>query len=98
MPGTGVDKHGRLRALAGGRVQGVSYRYFVWTHAQRLGVVGWVRNLPDGMTVEVVTEGPRAALEALLVSLRQGPPGAHVEQVEVRWEGAIGEFGSFEAR
>jgi acylphosphatase len=70
-----------------GRVQGVGFRYFTAGQARRLGVRGSVRNLPDGR-VEVVAEGDRAAIEALLAAVRQGPPGAHVRDVRVDWTSA----------
>ena len=88
----------QIRALVHGRVQGVYFRDFARTHAQRLGVVGWVRNLSDGGTVEVLAEGPRPALEQLLTHLRQGPPGAYVAQIDVEWGSPTGEFGSFQVR
>ena len=88
----------RLRALVTGRVQGVYFRDFTWNHARRLGLVGWVRNLPGGETVEVLAEGPLPALEQLLAHLRQGPPGAYVAQVHAEWEAPTREFGSFQVR
>ena len=85
----------RLRVLVGGRVQGVLFRDFVLTPAQRLGVVGTVCNLPDGRAVEVVAEGSRPALEGLLTLLRDGPPHANVQGVDLDWSKARGEFSSF---
>ena len=41
--------------------------------------------MPDGGSVEVVAEGPRASLEALLAQLRRGPPGSRVDAVEDSW-------------
>ena len=46
----------RLHAVVHGRVQGVSFRYFVMECARRLDLFGWVRNRYDG-TVEVMVEG-----------------------------------------
>ena len=89
------DGNTRLRALVGGRVQGVFFRDFVLSHAQRLGVVGTVQNLPDGGAVEVVAEGSRSALEELLTLLHDGPPHSHVRSVESKWSRAQGEFSSF---
>ena len=88
----------RLRALIRGRVQGVFFRHFTRSQAQRLGLVGTVRNLPGGTTVEVLAEGPRPALEQLLSYLREGPPGASVAQVVVEWGVPRGGFGSFMVR
>lgn len=70
-----------VRWLISGRVQGVGYRWFTLRQAQTLGVRGWVSNLPDGR-VEVVAEGPSAALESLDAALRMGPRMARVDGVE----------------
>jgi acylphosphatase len=69
--------------LVRGRVQGVGFRWFVWREAQRLGLRGIVRNLPDG-SVEVMAEGLEKALEELELALSQGPTAARVEHVEKR--------------
>ncbi|NJL92227.1 MAG: acylphosphatase [Anaerolineae bacterium] len=61
----------RLHALVHGRVQGVSFRATTQQTAQQLNLTGWVRNRPDG-TVEVLAEGPRAALERLLTFAGRG--------------------------
>lgn len=68
------------RFVVTGRVQGVGYRYFVLQEAQRLGLAGFTRNLPDG-SVEVVAEGDDAALAALAGRLGEGPSFARVENV-----------------
>jgi acylphosphatase len=54
---------------------------FVRRHANRLGLVGFARNLPDGR-VEVVAEGQREAHRALEEALREGPIAAKVISVE----------------
>ena len=84
-----------LLAVARGRVQGVSFRYFVFDIALSLGLKGYVRNLPQGHSVEVVAEGDRAGLEALLGHLDQGPPGADVQEVDVRWTESSGRYEDF---
>ena len=68
------------RLLVEGRVQGVGFRWFVMTRAQRLGLGGWVRNLPDGR-VEVVAFGSSEAMAALEAEVREGPAGAHVTRI-----------------
>jgi acylphosphatase len=70
------------RYVIGGRVQGVGFRYFTEAAAAREGILGWVRNTPDGR-VEVSAEGDAEALERFERSLRHGPPHARVESVEV---------------
>ena len=46
-----------------GDVQGVGFRWAAQGEAERLGVVGRVRNRTDG-AVEVVAQGDRSALDA----------------------------------
>lgn len=70
----------RVHGVVSGRVQGVSYRYSMEREANRLGVGGWVRNLPDGR-VEFEAEGDRAAVDALVEWARSGPAYAHVDRV-----------------
>lgn len=72
-----------LHILVSGLVQGVSYRINATDKATQLGLVGWVRNLPDGR-VEMLAQGEEEALQALLLWAHQGPPSARVESVEVR--------------
>ena len=87
----------RMTVLVRGRVQMVGYRVFAELAADRIGEVsGTVRNLPDGSSVEVVAEGRRASLEALLEELRIGPAQALVRSVDVEWGVASGEFDGFE--
>jgi acylphosphatase len=85
----------RMQAQVHGRVQGVYFRDFTVRQARRLGLVGTVRNLPDGRTVAVEAEGDRATVERLLEALREGPPFALVERVEARWLPPIGGEGGF---
>jgi len=87
----------RVHAVVFGRVQGVGFRYTTVDEARRLQVRGWVRNRADG-SVEVEAEGERAAVEALVGFLHQGPRGAWVDRVAVTWEAHRGELGSFHAR
>lgn len=80
-----------------GRVQGVFYRQSTQQAAIRMGLTGWVRNLPDG-SVEAVVEGPADAVRELLEWCRQGPPAAEVTAVDADWTDATGEFLRFEVR
>ena len=69
------------RYLVTGRVQGVGYRYFVLREAERLGLAGFARNLPDGR-VEVVAEGTDEVLGQFEGRLRDGPSFASVTAVD----------------
>ena len=65
-----------------GRVQGVAYRASTRHEASRLGLVGWVRNMPDG-SVELEAQGPADVVEALIAWCRRGPSLAQVTSVDV---------------
>lgn len=73
-----------LRATVHGRVQGVGFRYYVVERAAALGLRGYARNQRNG-DVEVLAQGPHPALERLLTLLRQGPPAASVQDVQITW-------------
>jgi len=66
--------------LVRGRVQGVGFRWFVQRAAERLGIVGDVRNLPSG-EVEVRAQADESILELFKRELRNGPPSAQVGEV-----------------
>ncbi len=70
------------RYLVSGRVQGVGFRYFTGVEARREGIAGTVRNLDDGR-VEIVCEGDAESVERFEHAVRQGPPGARVDHVQV---------------
>lgn len=87
----------RLEATVRGHVQGVGFRYFVVRRANELGLSGWTANERDG-TVRVVAEGNPQALDELTRHLHAGPPGAHVERVEVRRLRSVGDLRGFSVR
>jgi acylphosphatase len=70
------------RYVVRGRVQGVGFRWFVESEAQKLQLAGWVRNNYDG-SVEVLASGTREQLANLHKSLLRGPRAARVDHVEV---------------
>ena len=79
--------------LVSGRVQGVYFRAHTARHATDLGLVGYARNLDDGR-VEVLAAGAPAAIDALLVIVRRGPPLAEVADVLVS-EAALADVAGF---
>ena len=78
-----------------GRVQGVGFRWHTVGRARGLGVVGWVRNEPDG-SVATHVEGSDEAVSAMIDWLRVGPSAGRVDEVEVE-EGPIEGFEGFVA-
>lgn len=91
-----MDKAG-FQAVITGRVQGVGFRYSAVRAARSLRIRGEVFNRWDG-SVEVTAEGERESLERFCEWLRTGPPGAHIENVQITWTLFRGSFDSFEVR
>ena len=71
------------RYFVSGRVQGVWYRAHCRDAAEKLGITGYAKNLPDGR-VEVLACGPRQVHEDFLTALRRGPPAAHVSDLQTQ--------------
>jgi acylphosphatase len=65
--------------------------------AQRLGVRGWVRNLPEG-NVEAMAEAEPEVLEGFLAWCRKGPRSAKVRAVDVTEAPIDVPFTHFEVR
>jgi acylphosphatase len=84
----------RARITVSGRVQGVFFRDHTRRWASSLGLTGWVKNLRDGR-VEALAEGERENILDLISRLREGPPLAQVQDVEVAWEECRDEFKDF---
>ena len=82
----------RRRVCVSGRVQGVWFRESCRDQALAAGVAGSVCNLADGR-VEVVLEGPPAAVDEVVAWCRRGPRRARVDGIEVVDEAAVGEQG-----
>jgi acylphosphatase len=82
----------RAHVFITGRVQGVGYRYSTMDEATRLGVKGWVRNVPNGC-VEAVFEGTRNTVESMIHWCHSGPTAARVQDVAVEYEEPEGLLG-----
>jgi len=87
----------RAQVIIHGIVHGVFFRASTRDEAMRLGVGGWVRNLPDG-TVEALFEGEKKKVEAIIGWCHKGPPGARVSKVDIFWEPYNGEYKQFDIR
>ena len=85
----------RAHVIVEGRVQGDFFRAYTSENAKRLGLVGWVRNRPEG-TVEAIVEGDAGSVDIMLRWFYQGSPGSKVTKVKVQEENPIGDMNSFE--
>ncbi len=85
----------RVHVFVSGIVQGVFFRQKTKQQAESLGVIGWIRNLPDGR-VEAVFEGEEDVVNTLVKFCRKGPKGASVTGLIVNRDTFRDEFESFE--
>jgi len=86
-----------IHAIVAGRVQGVYYRASLQHEAVRLGLTGFVRNLPDGR-VEFYAKGTARSVDALVKWSKQGPILSHVTGLEVLESEIDESFNDFEIR
>jgi acylphosphatase len=84
-----------VKATVHGKVQGVYFRASTRKRAVELNLTGYIRNLSDGMSVEVQVEGKKAQIDKLLEYLKQGPPGAKVDKVDIEWMEYTGSYKEF---
>jgi acylphosphatase len=84
----------RARVTIEGRVQGVFFRASTREEARKLGVNGWVRNLPNG-DVAALFEGDKDVVTQMLAWCYKGPPYAVVHKVNVSYEPFLGDQDGF---
>ena len=72
------------KIIVEGIVQGVNFRYYVKNCAQKLKLVGTVRNKSDG-TVEVITEGEENKMFELIKLIKIGSPSSKVYSTDIEW-------------
>ncbi len=87
----------RVRVVVYGHVQGVFFRETTRRKAAAFGVVGWVRNRPEG-SVEAVFEGEPRLVDEMVAWCRRGPIGAEVDDVDAVEEPPQSELSRFEVR
>lgn len=76
-----------------GQVQGVGFRYTACEVARSFGVVGFVKNLPDGR-VEMVAEGEQSEVFRFQEAVADAM-GGRISDVSGQDSPATGEFTSF---
>ena len=92
-----VNRKMQLFVIITGKVQGVGFRNFTQLNARQLGINGYAKNLPNG-TVEVVAEGDKAQLDALVALIKKGPRYARVDSLDIDERPFTGEYESFGIR
>jgi acylphosphatase len=80
-----------------GRVQGVGFRMFVFVEAKKLGLLGWVKNCPDG-SVETLYQGPKDLVDQMIEKTKRGPSLAQVQSIEISQDPDSSRFPDFSIR
>lgn len=83
-----------MYAVVTGKVQGVMYRTYVQEAATTLGLVGYIRNAPDG-TVLVLAQGLPDILKEFVEYLHEGSLLSKVESVAIDWRSARATYSEF---
>lgn len=83
-----------LHAIFHGRVQGVGFRYTAEYYAAKLGLLGEVRNLPDG-SVELLVQGSRSQVDQLVNMLTGNSGPGLVSAVDKNYRSPSQVFSSF---
>ncbi len=81
--------------LIEGLVQGVGFRYFVKTNAERYNIKGFVKNMNSG-DVYIEAEGTEQTMQEFLQQVKRGPRVAHVRKMTVEKMEVLKNFKKFE--
>ena len=87
----------RAHIIVKGLVQGVGFRYFVYSRAKAAKTTGFVRNLASG-DVEIEVQGERAGVEVLIGEVKAGPRSARVTDMRIEWKPPLQDSTAFEIR
>lgn len=89
-----LQKITRIEATITGDVQRTGFRYVVQDIARRLGVTGYVQNMPDG-SAKIVAEAADEPIQKFVESIKIIDPPILVEDVKVSRLKPTGEFQFF---
>jgi len=74
-----------VRLYISGTVQGIFFRAFIKTNAEKLNVKGFTRNLEDSR-IEVFLEGDSDPVNKMIELCKQGPKHSQIKKVEIKQE------------
>lgn len=84
----------QAKFIAKGVVQGVGFRYFVYSRASELNLAGYAKNLYDG-SVEIIAEGEKDKVELLREHILRGPSRSRVDSCDAEYSEYKGEYDRF---
>ena len=74
-----------VRLYIKGLIQGIFFRSFIKTNAEKYNVKGFTRNLEDGR-VEVFLEGNSPDVNKMIELCNQGPKHSQIKDVQIKQE------------
>lgn len=86
-----------IQILISGRVQGVGFRYFTESLADKYPVNGYVKNTLDNR-VEVVCQGETEDIDQFINELRKGPAFSVITDVNIEELKTDRDYNSFEIK
>ena len=78
-----TDKVKTFKIILSGRVQGVGFRYFAESRAEKYNIAGYVRNTFNNK-VEIVCQGEEENLELFIREVKRGPAFSAVTDVDIK--------------
>jgi acylphosphatase len=75
----------RVRLVLKGKVQAVGFRQFARMEADKLGITGYIRKMPDSSVV-IVGEGEDYKLKKFIDSCKRGPLLAFVQSTDIQFK------------
>lgn len=84
-----------MKARVKGNVQGIGFRAETKFLALRLSLKGSVSNCPDG-SVEILAQGPKKDLEALIAGLKSTFKNRHIDEITVEFYPPKHQFEGFQ--
>ena len=72
-----------FKIILSGRVQGVGFRYFAESRAEKYNIVGYVRNTINNK-VEIICQGEEENLELFVKEVKKGPTFSAVTDVDIK--------------
>jgi len=83
--------------LISGRVQGVGFRYFAVSVADKFDIRGYVKNMPDGK-VNIICQGEEEELRSFIGEVKKGPAYSVVTGTSAEEIPELNEYSSFEIK
>ena len=87
----------RVKITVKGVVQGVGFRWFVEREANKLQLMGYVKNLYNG-DVEAEVEGADGLIKDFIRTVKIGNSSSRVSGADVEWKEYSGKYSSFNIR